>query len=66
MMKVICASDQCEASATIWHDGQITLAGEKRVKVFSLQRAKQLLQQVAGMSARAYGAGVLQRNRFVI
>jgi hypothetical protein len=34
MMKVICASDQCAAPATLWHDGQITVAGEKRVKGF--------------------------------
>jgi hypothetical protein len=34
MMKVICVSDQCAAPAALWHDGQITVAGEKPVKVF--------------------------------
>jgi hypothetical protein len=33
-MNVICASHQYEASAALWHDGQITVAGEKRVKDF--------------------------------
>jgi hypothetical protein len=34
MMKVICVSDQCAAPAALWHDGQITVAGEKPVKGF--------------------------------
>jgi hypothetical protein len=33
-MKVICACHQYEASAALWHDGQITMAKEKRVKDF--------------------------------
>jgi hypothetical protein len=34
MMKVICPSHQCAAPAALWHDGQITAAGEKPVKGF--------------------------------
>jgi hypothetical protein len=53
MMKVICASDQCEASAALWHDGQITVAGKKRVKVFIVPTREAIASDIeANQSAR--------------
>ena len=52
-MKVICASDQCEASAALWHDGQITVAGKKRVKVFIVPTREAIASDIeANQSAR--------------